>query len=106
MPASRSPAIRGRRRRVALVVAGVLGVFLAWEVLTSFVAYTDDAYVRSDVVAVSPQVTGHIVAVRARDNQTVRHGDPLVSIEAVPFQLAVDERQAAMREAEARRGGS
>ena len=47
-----------RRTRVALVVGGVLGVFLLYEIVTSFVAYTGDAYVRSDLVAVAPEVTG------------------------------------------------
>ena len=88
-------------RKIALAFALVLLLFAAWETITSIVAYTDDAYVRSDLVGLSPQVTGHIVAVHVRDNQTVRRGDLLVSIDPVPFQLAVDARTAQLAQAKA-----
>jgi multidrug efflux system membrane fusion protein len=83
-------------RRILLALAAVLLVFLAWEGLTIVIAYTDDAYVRSDLVAFAPQVIGHVVAVHVRDNQTVRKGDKLISIDPVPFQLAVQAQQAAL----------
>jgi len=92
-------------RRVAIAVAVVLGAFLIWEVLTSIIAYTDDAYVRSDLVAFAPQVTGHVIAVHVQDNQTVRKGDPLISIDPVPFRLAVQARQAALAAAIAQEQG-
>ncbi|MEJ0015252.1 MAG: HlyD family efflux transporter periplasmic adaptor subunit [Acetobacteraceae bacterium] len=83
-----------RRTRILLVVAGLLGAVLLYQGVTSLVAYTDDAYVRSDLVALSPQVGGQIVAVHVTDNQAVKRGDRLASIDPVPFQLAVAERQA------------
>jgi len=83
-------------RRVVLAVVAILVVFLVWEGVTSVVAYTDDAYVRSDLVAFSPQITGHVIAVHVRDNQTVHKGDLLISIDPVPFQLAVEARKAAL----------
>lgn len=90
-----------RRRRVLLVIGGVLGAFVLWEAVTSYVAYTDDAYVRSDLIGVAAQVTGQIVAVHVHDNQTVAAGDPLISLDPVPFQLAVAQRQAQVNEANA-----
>jgi multidrug efflux system membrane fusion protein len=90
-----------RRNRVLIVLSCVFGAFLAFEAFTSVVAYTGDAYVRSDLVAVAPQVTGQIVAVHITDNQTVKRGDPLVIIDPVPFQLAVAQRQAEIDEAQA-----
>ena len=48
--------VRLRRRRLALGIGGVVAAFLAWEVLTSLVLYTDDADIRSDLVAIAPQV--------------------------------------------------
>ena len=53
-------------------------LFILWEIFTYFVAYTDDAYVRSDLVAVAPEVTGPIIAVHVVDNQTVKKGDKLL----------------------------
>ncbi|HEY4894076.1 MAG TPA: biotin/lipoyl-binding protein, partial [Reyranella sp.] len=77
----------------------MLLLFILWETFTFFVAYTDDAYVRSDLVAVAPEVTGRIIAVHVVDNQTVKKGDKLVSIDPVPFQLDVNTRQAQIDEA-------
>jgi len=86
---------------VLLVLGGVAGAFVLYELVTSFIAYTDDAFVRSDLVAVAPQVTGRIIAVHVVDNQTVRIGDPLLSIDPEPFQLVVAQRQAQIAEAKA-----
>lgn len=83
-----------RRRRVALILGGLFSAFLAYEILTYFIAYTDDCYVRSDLIAVAPEVTGRIIAIHIEDNADVRRGDPLVTIDPVPFQLVVNERQA------------
>jgi membrane fusion protein, multidrug efflux system len=90
-----------RGRRVALAVVGVLVAFLAWEILTRVVAYTSDAYVRSDLVAVAPEVSGHIISVPIHDNQTVRRGDLLVLIDPEPFRLELDAAEAAVRQASA-----
>jgi len=90
-----------RRTRIALVLGGLVTAFLGYEALTYFVAYTDDAYVRSDLVGVAPEVTGRIIGVHVVDNANVRDGDPLITIDPVPFQLVVDERQAEVAEAHA-----
>jgi membrane fusion protein, multidrug efflux system len=90
-----------RGRRVGLVAAVLVAAFIAYEAITSFVAYTADAYVHSDLVSVAPQVTGRIIAVHVTDNQDVAEGDLLATIDPVPFQLAVDQRRAASTETEA-----
>jgi membrane fusion protein, multidrug efflux system len=90
-----------RGRRVGLVIIILLAAFAAYELITSFVAYTADAYVRSDLVALAPQVTGRITAVHVADNQDVAEGDLLATIDPVPFQLALDQRRAEASEARA-----
>ena len=77
-------------RRVVIALAVVLILFLAWEGLTTVVAYTDDAYVRSNLIAFAPQVTGHVIAVHVRDNQTVRKGDRLISIDGMDHRYLRD----------------
>jgi multidrug efflux system membrane fusion protein len=69
--------------------------------VTSFVAYTDDAYVRSELVSIAPEITGRIVAVHVIDNQPLKQGDLMATIDPVPFQLAVAQRQAEIDEAKA-----
>jgi multidrug efflux system membrane fusion protein len=88
-------------RRVLLVLSSlVLALGLYWA--SSYVfAYTNDAYVTSDLVAVAPQITGRIVAVPIVDNQTVTKGTLLAAVDPQPFQLALDEQQAKRVEAEA-----
>jgi membrane fusion protein, multidrug efflux system len=88
-------------RKLFLAAGTVLLLFIGWETLTTFVAYTDDAYVQSDLVALSPQVTGQIAAVHIHDNQQVHRGDLLVSIDPAPFQLAFDARKAELAAANA-----
>ncbi|WP_424363687.1 HlyD family secretion protein [Methylocystis parvus] len=91
----------GQRRRIFAVLGGLFGAFLFYEALTTLVVYTDDAYVRSYNVSVAPEVTGRIVGVHVVDNQEVKIGDPLVSIDPVPFQLDVNEKKHAVDEARA-----
>src|SRR5262245_2222505 len=94
-----SPQARSRLRRAITVGGTLLVLFILWETLTYFVAYTDDAYVRSDLVAVAPEITGPIIAVHVVDNQEIKKGDRLVSIDPVPFQLELNKRKAQVDEA-------
>lgn len=90
-----------RRTRIALIAGAIVATFALYEGVASVVAYTDDAFVRSDLVAVAPQVSGRIIAVHVVDNQWVKAGDPLIEIDPAPFQLVVDERAAKIDEAKA-----
>ena len=89
------------RRRVLLVLLGLAAALgLYWG--SSYVfAYTDDAYVTSDLVAVAPQITGRIITVPLADNQTVAKGTVLAEIDPTPFRLALAEQVAKRVEAEA-----
>ncbi len=90
-----------RAKRVLLVLGGLIAAFLLYQGVTTLVAYTDVAFVRSDLVAVAPQVTGRIVAVHVVDNQTVKQGDRLIDIDPAPFQFAVAGKQAEVDRARA-----
>ena len=80
------------------VVGTILVLFVAWEVGTYYIAYTDDAYVRSDLIGVAPEVTGPIIALHVVDNQAIKKGDRIYKIDPTPFQLEVDTRQAQIEE--------
>ena len=92
------PYSTSRLRRLVAVVGTILILFVGWEVLTYYVAYTDDAYVRSDLVGVAPEVTGPIISLYVVDNQQIKKGDRLYKIDPTPFQLEVATRQAQIDE--------
>ncbi len=100
--ADETPSAPPHWHRVAFILGAIAGLFVAWQILTSFVAYTDDAYVRSDLIAVAPEVTGRIVAVSIVDNQEVKAGDKLLGIDPEPFALAVNQARADLAEAKAK----
>jgi multidrug efflux system membrane fusion protein len=93
-------ATRYRRRVLLVLLAIALALALYWA-SGYFFAYTDDAYVTSDLIGVAPQISGRIVAVHIIDNQTVKQGTVPAVIDPTPFQLALDEKQAKRTEAEA-----
>jgi multidrug efflux system membrane fusion protein len=97
-PTPKPGAARSRLRRVLTVGGTLLVLFILWETLTYFVAYTDDAYVRSDLVGVASQVTGPVIALYVVDNQDVKVGDRLFTIDPTPFQLEVNTQQAQITE--------
>jgi membrane fusion protein, multidrug efflux system len=58
---------------------------------------TDDAYLQADIVHLAPDVSGRIVELDVRDNQTVHRDQVLFRIDPEPFQLRVDQAQATVR---------
>src|SRR6266478_5667570 len=79
-----------------LIVAGaaiaVVVTLLQWETRPQ----TDDATVRANFVGIAPQVSGHIVDLRVRDNQEVREGDLLFVVDPRPYEIAVARAQAGL----------
>lgn len=57
---------------------------------------TDNAYVQQDMVSVSPDVSGRIVEVNVRENQHVKAGDVLFTIDPEPFRIALVQADAAL----------
>ncbi|WP_420381398.1 HlyD family secretion protein [Novosphingobium sp.] len=75
---------------VALIVAAAGAAYILAEPSAES---TDDAYVAADTTSVAPRIRGFVTQVLVRDNQTVRAGDPLVTIDPEEF----DARLAAAR---------
>src|SRR5260370_22923296 len=81
-----SALARSRLRRVVTVGGTLLVLFILWESFTYFIAYTDDAYVRSDLVAAAPPATGRIVAGHRVANQAIKQGGKPATRDPPPFQ--------------------
>ena len=57
---------------------------------------TDNAYVEQAKVAVSADVAGRIASVSVHENQSVRAGDVLFSIDPEPYRIALAQADAAL----------
>jgi RND family efflux transporter MFP subunit len=63
--------------------------------------WTRDGKVRAELVDITPEVSGRITDITVHDNQYVRAGEVLFTLDPVPFQIAVDNAQASVDKAEA-----
>ena len=84
-------------------MALLVGGGLYWLSLQGKVA-TDNAYVKQDMVAVSAEVGGRIVAVMVQEGDLVRAGDLLFRIDPEPYRLQIAESDASIAMAQAERG--
>ena len=88
---------RKSRRRFYILGAIVLMAAIAggaWWYLTRFQMSTDDAFIDGNVARLAPRVGGAVAGVLVDDNQHVRAGQPLVKIDPVDYQVALDTAQA------------
>ncbi|WP_321929919.1 HlyD family secretion protein [Burkholderia cenocepacia] len=97
--ASAQPQNNGKRKRmmtllVAVIVIAAIAYGLYYFLVARFHEDTDDAYVNGNVVQITPQVTGTVIAVKADDTQTVKAGDPLVVLDPADSQVALQQAEA------------
>jgi membrane fusion protein (multidrug efflux system) len=85
---------------LGLIVIGVLAG-IAWYLHARHYESTDDAFIDGRPVLMSPQVTGSIISVDVTDNQIVKKGDLLATIDARNYQAAVNQADAQIRQNEA-----
>ncbi|SMG27178.1 EmrA/EmrK family multidrug efflux transporter periplasmic adaptor subunit [Paraburkholderia susongensis] len=87
-----------RKRMMTLLVIVILIAAVAYGLYYFLVARfhedTDDAYVSGNVVQITPQVTGTVIAVNADDTQIVKAGDPLVVLDPADARVALEQAEA------------
>ncbi|ROQ48319.1 HlyD family secretion protein [Pseudomonas putida] len=88
----------GRVVLTLLVVS--LATVLVWQMVLyyMFAPWTRDGHIRADVIQIAPDVSGLIQQVSVRDNQVVKRGDVLFSIDQDRFHLALRQAQATLAE--------
>lgn len=72
------------------VIVGAAAVSLAAVWTYDHRPQTDDATLRANFIGIAPHASGHIVELNVRDNQYVKEGDLLFTIDPRPYQHAVD----------------
>ena len=82
---------RGLLRPLLLVgvplIVGLVGLY--WYAVSGRYVTTENAYVKSDIVTISPDIDGRVVDVEVAENQLVRRGDVLFRIDPEPFEIAL-----------------
>lgn len=94
---------KGRRVAIIAVVLALICTLLAagywW--LTRNQESTDDAFIKADIVQVSPRVTGTVARVFVRDNQHVDKGDALFTLDPSDYKVALARAEANLEAARA-----
>ncbi|MCQ2754395.1 MAG: HlyD family secretion protein [bacterium] len=87
-------------KKLIIIIAVVAAVVIAFAVY-HFSKYqsTDDAYIETTTVSVSPKVSGQIVKVLVEDNQQVKAGDVVAIIDKVDYRVKLDQANAAYEKA-------
>jgi membrane fusion protein, multidrug efflux system len=96
-------ATRGRAKAfaiffVVLVVLAIGGTFY-WLHISKFES-TDDAQVDGHLNAISSRVEGTVTQVYVDDNRIVKAGDPLVDLDQRDYQVALDQAEAQLGQAQ------
>ena len=89
----------GKRKRALLILLAVIvlagGAWLAYYLLVArWHQHTDDAYVQGDIVSITPQTLGTVVAINAEDGMRVKAGQVLVQLDPNDAQVAYEQAAA------------
>ncbi len=82
---------------LAIAIVAVIGGFIVFEAMKY--QSTDDAYVDTTTVSVSPKVSGQIVKVLVADNQPVKAGQVVAVIDKIDYQVKLEQATAAYEKA-------
>jgi multidrug resistance efflux pump len=94
-------------RKWTLIVLGVSIVLLAWYLVADRITpFTSQARLHALVVPIAPEVSGTVTNVHVTNNQSVKAGDVLLSIEQDRYQFAVESAEAKLQSARQATGAS
>ena len=101
---AQAPRKNGKRRVLliafTLVVLAALVAYGAWWfVFARHFESTDDAYVAGNVVQVTPQVGGTVIAIHADDTERVEAGKPLIELDPSDAKVALAQAEAQLAQA-------
>jgi membrane fusion protein, multidrug efflux system len=79
---------------VAVIVIGFIAVVLSIIFVPDPDVWTDDAYVTAHYATIAPRISGQIVSVDVHDNQEVKAGQVLATLDPRDFQTSVEQAEA------------
>ncbi|MFS0825311.1 efflux RND transporter periplasmic adaptor subunit [Pseudomonas phoenicis] len=95
----KKPMLTLGRVVLTLLVVSFAAV-LVWQMVNYylFAPWTRDGHIRADVIQIAPDVSGLIQKVEVRDNQVIKRGDVLFTIDQDRFRLALRQARATLGE--------
>ncbi len=98
------PADNPRRKKALTALASVVVLAgLGWAIYEVLVAShyesTDNAYVQGNVIQITPQIGGTVIAIMTDDTDFVKAGQPLVQLDPADARVALDQAEAALAQA-------
>lgn len=90
------------------VIIGAILFFLScgmmyWLLVASHYVSTDNAYVKSDIIIISPKVNGYLTKIHVQDHQQVQEGDLLAEIDSRDYKAQLAQAQGQLDAATAHR---
>ncbi len=89
---------RTLKRTVFLIVIPLLAVFVGLYLYAAGGRYvsTDNAYVKANVIIISPEVSGRVTSVLVTDNAAVKADDILLQLDSAPLEIKLNRARAQM----------
>ncbi len=78
----------------AVCVLAAIAYAVHWYILGRHYEYADDAYVAANIVQITPQVAGTVVAIGANETDYVKAGETLARLDGTNAQLHLQEAEA------------
>ena len=102
-PVVRKAGNSTRRKALTILAAVVVIGGAAWGgyewLVASHYESTDNAYVQGNVVQITPQVGGTVMAIMADDTDFVKAGQPLVKLDPADAKVALEQAEANLAQA-------
>ena len=93
-----TPVQSARRKPLLILAALVLLASLAytawWALVARYHEHTDNAYVSGNLVQITPQTSGTVLAIQADDTDYVTAGQPLVLLDPADARVALEQAEA------------
>ncbi len=85
---------KDRRGVLRKILMGVIPVVIvaaggSWYLTGGRFVGTDNAYIKADIASVSPEISGNILSVMAKENQVVTKGQPILVIDDTNYRIAL-----------------
>ena len=87
-----------KRIVLMLLIPGlVITAGIIWFAMSARYVTTDNAYIKSEIIAVSADIDGRVVSVHVEDNDYVEKGQHLFTLDSRPFEIKLQKAQAKLK---------